>query len=76
MVSFGLEAEWGEERNIPEKTHELPRAWCDRALLHQCPNAEPSLWQSEGLKAVDQDWWDERGVRAAVPWQCLPPLAR
>lgn len=61
MVSFGLEAEQKE-------------VGCDRALLPQCPDAEPSLWQSRGLQTVDLDWWDELGLgmRAAVPLQWHP----
>lgn len=73
MVSLGLDAEQREERNIPEKTRELPSAWCDQAPLPQRPNAEQSLWQPEGLRTVDPGWWDELGLaaRAAVPWQHL-----
>lgn len=50
MISFGLEAEQGEERNIPEKTYELPRAWSDQALL-------PQKWVCGNQKGSEQLVW-------------------
>lgn len=62
MISFGLEAEQGEERNIPEKTYELPRAWRDQAQLcflnAWCDQALlPQKWVCGNQKGSEQLIW-------------------